>query len=135
MGVLRGSGNRCKGHNLDECLRKEMAMPSYENRYDAAHEKYFAENPHILDRQMDAVSSKVIEACGITVEEYRQQQRYELFAKAARAHGLELDEFVIHLVAESPEQAHEWRITSHRQTADSLGIPWPDFNAMNRIEE
>lgn len=110
-------------------------MPSYENRYDAAHEKYFAENPHILDRQMDAVSPKVIEACGITVEEYRQQQRYELFAKAARAHGLELDEFVIYLVAESPEQAHEWRITSHRQTADSLGIPWADFKAMNRIDE
>lgn len=110
-------------------------MPSYENRYAAAHEKYFAENPHELDRQMDAVSTRVIEACGITVDEYRQQQRYVLFSQAAEGHGLDLDEFVIHLVAESPEQAHEWRITSHRKMAVSLGIDWADYKAMNRIAE
>ena len=108
-------------------------MPSYENRYAAAHEKYFAENPHELDRKMDAVSPNVLEACGITVDEYRQQQRYELFSQAAEGLGLDLDEFVIRLVAESPEQAHEWRITSHRKMADCLGIDWADYLAMNRI--
>jgi hypothetical protein len=108
-------------------------MPSYENRYAAAHEKYFAENPYELDREMDAVRPKVLEACGITVDEYRQQQRYALFAQAAESHGLDLDEFVISLVAESPEQAHEWRITSHRKVADSLGIDWAEYLAMNRI--
>ena len=110
-------------------------MPSYENRYAAAHEKYFAENPHELDRQMDAVSPRVIEACGITVDEYRQQQRYVLFSQAAESHGLDIDEFVIRLVAESPEQAHEWRLTSHRKTADNLGIDWAQYKAMNRIVE
>lgn len=81
---------------------------------------------------MEAVSPRVIEACGITVDEYRQQQRYVLFSQAAESHGLDIDEFVIRLVAESPEQAHEWRLTSHRKTADNLGIDWAQYKA--RIE-
>ncbi len=72
---------------------------------------------------------------GITMEDYRETQRYVVFAKAAEAHGLDVDEFVIHLMAESPEQAHAWRLEEHRRTAESLCIPWDEYKERNRITE
>ena len=86
---------------------------SIENRYTAARDKFFAENPHALT-QIESVKPAVIKACGMTVDEYREQQCLVVFAEAARSRGLEIDEFVIRLVAESPEQANEWRLDQHR---------------------
>ncbi|MEZ1440108.1 DUF6388 family protein [Pseudomonas shirazica] len=109
-------------------------MLTFENRYDAARNKFFAENPQAM-KIIEAVSAGVIEACGMTVEEYRQVQRVRVFAEAAERRGIELDEFVIQLVAESPQQAQEWRIQRHRQMADALGIDWPEYKAINRLCE
>lgn len=103
-----------------------------ENRYHAARDKFFAENPRALT-QIDSVKPAVIEACGMTVDEYREQQRLVVFAEAARRRGLEVDEFVIRLVAESPEQANEWRLDQHRKIATALGIDWDEYKQLNRI--
>jgi hypothetical protein len=109
-------------------------MLTFEDRYDAARNKFFAENPQAM-KKFEAVSAGVIEACGMTVEEYRQVQRVRVFAEAAERRGIELDEFVIQLVAQSPQQAQEWRIQRHRQMADALGIDWPEYKAINRLCE
>jgi hypothetical protein len=105
-----------------------------ENRYDAARDKFFAQNPQALV-QIESVKPGVIEACGMTVEEYRQQQRCVVFAEAAKTRGLEVDEFVIRLVAESPEQANVWRMDRHRKIAGALGIGWEEYKQLNGIAE
>ena len=105
-----------------------------ENRYDAARDKFFAENPRAL-AQIESVKPAVIEACGMTVDQYREQQRCVVFADAARSRGLEVDEFVIRLVAESPEQAQEWRLGRQRKVAQALGIEWDEYKQLNRITE
>lgn len=109
-------------------------MLTFEDRYDAARNKFFAEDPQAMT-EIESVSAGVIEACGMTVVEYRQAQRVRVFAEAAEKRGIELDEFVIQLVAESPQQAQEWRIQRHRQMADALGIDWPEYKTINKICE
>ena len=104
---------------------------SLENRYNAARDKFFAENPHALTK-IESVNPAVIDACGMTVDEYLEQQRRVFFADAARSRGLEVDEFVIQLVAESPEQANEWRLDHHRKIAAVLGIDWDEYKQLNR---
>jgi len=103
-----------------------------EKRYSAARDKFFADNPHAIT-QIESVKPAVIEACGMTVDEYREQQRHVVFAEAARNRGIEVDEFVIRLVAESPEQANEWRFDRHRKIATALGIDWDEYKQLNRI--
>lgn len=109
-------------------------MPSYEDRYHAAREEFFAQHPEIL-AEIESIDVSVIEACGVTVEDYRRQQRYAAFSKAAERRRLDLDEFVILLVSESPQQAHEWRLKSHRRMAEVLGVDWADYKTMNRLKE
>ncbi|MEE1921562.1 DUF6388 family protein [Pseudomonas sp. 148P] len=109
-------------------------MPSYEDRYAAAHEKFFAEHPE-AQVEVESADVREVEALGVTMEQYCQQKRYEVFSKAARRRGLDLDEFVIWLVADSPQQAHEWRLRTHRRMADALGIEWNEYKEMNRIFE
>lgn len=104
------------------------------SRYQAAHSKYFARNPR-ASAEIESVSATMLEHLGITMEEYREQQRYVIFSQAAKAHGLDVHEFVIHLMAESPEQAHGWRLEGQRRVAESLGIPWDDYKQLNRITE
>lgn len=104
----------------------------FENRYNAAREKFFAENPRILS-QIKSVKTAAVEACGMTVDEYIEQQCLVVFAEAARSRGLEVDEFVIRLVAESPEQANEWRMDQHRKMAAALGMDWGEYKQLNRI--
>lgn len=105
-----------------------------DNRYRAAREKFFGENPRAM-RKIEAVSTNVIEACGMTVDEYREQQRTVVFAEAAKERGFEVDEFVIRLVANSPEQAQAWRLDRHRSMAAALDIDWDEYKRMNRITE
>lgn len=109
-----------------------MKTMSIENRYQVARDKFFSENPRALT-QIESVKPAVIEACGMTVDEYREQQRMVVFAEAARSRRLEVDEFVIRLVAESPEQAYEWRLDQHRKIANLLGIDWDEYKQLNRI--
>lgn len=105
-----------------------------QDRYSAAREKYFSQNP-AAEHEINAVSTTVIEACGMTVEEYREQRRAQVFASAAEARGIDSSELVILLMAESPEQAHEWRLDQHRKVADALGMEWTEYRSLNRIEE
>ncbi|WP_410480380.1 DUF6388 family protein [Pseudomonas sp. DCA-1] len=109
-------------------------MLTFEDRYDAARNKFFADNPQAM-KEIEAVNPRVIEAGGMTVEEYRKAQRIRVFAEAAEKRGIDLDEFVIGLVAESPQQAQEWRLKRHRQMADALGIDWPEYKDLNKIHE
>ena len=109
-------------------------MLTFEDRSTAARDKFFAENPQAM-REIEAVSAEVIKGSGMTVEEYRSQQRLQVFAEAAKKRGVELDEFVIHLVAQSPQQAQEWRIERHRQMAEALGSSWEEYKDLNRITE
>jgi len=104
------------------------------SRYKAAHAKYFASNP-CATAELESVSAKMLEHCGITMDEYREQQRYVIFENAAKAHGLSTSEFVIKLMAESAEQAHEWRLEGHRRTAKTLGMSWDEYKQLNRITE
>lgn len=104
------------------------------DRYKAAREKYFEMNPQAA-REIDSVSKTVIEAVSMEVDEYREQARAAAFVKAAEARGIEVDEFVIQLVAESSEQAQTWRMDRHRKIADTLGIDWNDYKQLNRIVE
>ncbi|MDO7927732.1 DUF6388 family protein [Pseudomonas sp. KFB-139] len=104
------------------------------SRYQAAYEKYFGNNPQAV-AEIESVSQKMIEHLGITMEEWRQTERHRIFAEAAKARGLEIGEFVIRLMAESPEQAHAWRLENHRRMADTLGIPWDEYKQLNRINE
>ncbi|MBD8567878.1 DUF6388 family protein [Pseudomonas syringae] len=105
---------------------------SMSDRYNAAYEKYFASNPGVV-AEIESVNLKMLENIGVTLEEWRINQRYLAFAKAAEAFGLEEDEFVIRLVAESAEQAEAWRLERHRKTADNLGIPWDEYKQSNHI--
>ncbi|MGE8046006.1 DUF6388 family protein [Pseudomonas monteilii] len=104
------------------------------DRYKAARVRFFNENPWAVARS-EQIDVAVTEACGITVEDQREQQRMEIFAKAAESRGIDVDEFVIQLVATSPQQAHEWRIEDHKHRADVLGIDWEHFKRMNGITE
>jgi rubrerythrin len=107
---------------------------SMNSRYQAAHDKYFASNPSVL-AEIESVNLKMLENLGMTMEEWRTNQRYLAFANAAEAHGMQDDEFVIRLVAESSQQAHAWRLERHREIAASLGIPWAEYKQLNGISE
>lgn len=109
-------------------------MPSYEERYEAAQERFFLDHPE-AQAEVELVDVREIEALGVTMEDYCQQRRYEVFSKTAKRRGLDLDEFVIWLVAESPQQAQEWRLRRHRQLADALGIEWSEYRKLNHITE
>lgn len=105
------------------------------NRYNAARERFFAENPKALAEAEASASPALIEAAGMTVDEFMQHQRLVIFAQAAERQGLEVDEFVIRLIAESPEQAQSWRLERHQKMASALGIEWNEYKQLNRITE
>lgn len=105
-----------------------------QERYAAARDKFFTENPRALT-EIESISPTVIEAGGSSVEEYREQQRCEVFAEVAKSRGLEVDEFVIQLMSESPEQAREWRLERQRKIAESIGMEWDEYKQLNRIAE
>lgn len=105
-----------------------------EQRHNAAMEKFFSEHPDLLSA-IESVKPGVIEACGLTVSEYREQQRLVAFSDAARRLGVDTTELAIRLVAESPEQAQEWRLGHQKKLAEALGIEWEEYRALNRIAD
>ncbi|MFG8567863.1 DUF6388 family protein [Pseudomonas paraeruginosa] len=107
---------------------------SFVSRYRAAIDKFFAENPRAL-AEVETPSRSLIEASGSTVEEYWELKCWEVFKEAAKRSGHDVDEFVIRLLAESPEQAQEWRLERQHEIADALGIEWSEYKIMNNISD
>lgn len=105
-----------------------------QERYAAARDKFFTENPRALT-EIESISGTVIEAGGSSVEEYLERQRSLVFAGAAKLRGIEVDEFVIQLMSESPEQAKEWRLDRQRKIAESIGMEWDEYKQLNRIAD
>lgn len=106
---------------------------SIDDRYQRALEIFFAENQHLL--RVEPAHPTDLEALGITPLEYEQHKRDEIFSQAAKDRQIEVSELVIRLAAESPEQAHSWRIDIHRRTAEALGIEWTEYKIINHTEE
>ncbi|RAI71935.1 hypothetical protein DOZ80_08885 [Pseudomonas fluorescens] len=106
-----------------------------ESRYKAASAKYFAQNPAVSREIEAAIAANLagIQAVGSTVEQEREQRQIQVFAAEAKARGLDIYELVIRLMADSPEQALEWRLEHHRQIADSLGMDWGQYKTLNLI--
>lgn len=103
-----------------------------EQRMSAARDKYFSQNPHVLDR-LEVANAKELEAIGSSEEEHRHQQMDLAFAMAAKSAGLEPYELAIRLVAGTSAQAQEWRLEHHRETAEALGISWDEYKSINRL--
>ncbi|WP_411961267.1 DUF6388 family protein (plasmid) [Pseudomonas mandelii] len=103
-------------------------------RYKLAQEKFFSHNPHIV-LELDSLNAAEADAIGVDIEEFKKQRRDELFVRAACDRDLDVSEFVIQIVAESPEQANAWRLEGHRLQADILGIDWSEYKTLNRIAE
>lgn len=103
-------------------------------RYKLAQEIFFTHNPHIV-LELDSLNPAEIDAIGVEMGVFKDQRRDELFARAAGDRGLDVSEFVIQIVAESPEQANAWRLEEHRRQADILGIDWSEYKSLNRIVE
>lgn len=111
-----------------------MESMNIQERYAAARDKFFTENPRALT-EIESISRTVIEAGGSSVEEYREHQRSVVFAEAAKRRGIEVDEYVIQLVSESPAQAREWRLERQREIAESIGMEWDEYKQLNRITD
>lgn len=111
-----------------DALPKKGSSMSICDRMDQAREIFFSQNPG-LAAEIDAVNPAVIEACGTDIDAHKAQRRAEVFADAAKRRGIDAVELAIQLVAESPEQAHKWRMDRHRQTAEALGIDWEEYQA------
>lgn len=105
-----------------------------ENRYNVARDRYFRENREARD-ELESLSAVDSDSIGCAREETLERHRREIFSRAAQAHDLEMDEFVIRLTAESPEQARAWRLDRHRHVANILGIEWDSYKTLNAIIE
>lgn len=103
-------------------------------RFKLAMERFFAANPR-LAADADNISEAAADAVGSTWEEAKYLRRRRVFEVAAKARGIDAFEYAIQLVAESPAQAHAWRLEQWRKTADAIGMDWEEFKALNRIEE
>lgn len=105
-----------------------------QDRFEDAREIFFSQHPELL-AEVEAVGASELDAIGVDRDHWIAHLRSEIFAAAAKARGLEPREFVIRLVAQSPEEAHEWRLADHRRTAEILGIEWDDYKKLNNIIE
>lgn len=105
-----------------------------EERYELAWQKYFDANP-ARAAEIETFDLAALDAVGMDVDAFREQRKMEVFGAAAKARGLEPDEYVIQLVAESPAQAHEWRLEEHRRNAEVSGSDWEEYKLLNRIVE
>jgi hypothetical protein len=96
-------------------------MSEIDERYDAAAEKYLAQNPTAVSKP-NAFELSVIAAMGNTIEDDRIERRNAAFEKAAAAEGIDGFELAIRMLAESPEQAQKWRFEQRRDIANALGL-------------
>lgn len=107
---------------------------SFKGHLQEARAKFFIENP-ALAASIDDVSPTVIEAVGMTVDDYRQQKRIEVYAKAQEASGKDPVGFCAHILGVSSDQEQAWRLDRHRKTAAAMGMEWGEYKELNRISE
>lgn len=107
---------------------------SFKEHLQEARAKFFTENS-VLAATIDDVSPNVIEAVGMSVDEYRQQKRIEVYAKAQEASGKDPEGFCAHILGVPTDQERAWRIDRHRRTAVALGMEWGEYKELNRISE
>ena len=107
---------------------------SYKEHLQEARTKFFIQNPE-LAASIDGVNPKVIEAAGMTVEEYRHQKRLEVFADAQQSSGRDPFAFCADILSAPAALEHEWRIEHHRSIARALTIDWDEYKTRNRISD
>ncbi|MBD9428224.1 hypothetical protein IB232_23085 [Pseudomonas sp. PDM15] len=106
----------------------------FEQLYRAAIDKFLDQNPKVLE-YIESGCRSVRALSYMPENEFREQQRRVCFALAAQTYGIDVDELVIRLMAESPEQAQEWRMDGHRKLDDVFGMLWDEYKQRNRIFE
>jgi len=107
---------------------------SYKERLQEARAKFFIDNP-ALAATIDNVSPTVIESVGMSVDDYRNQKRVEVYAKAQEASGKDPAGFCAQILGASADQEQAWRLEQHRKIASAMGMEWGDYKALNRISE
>lgn len=107
---------------------------SFKEHLQEARAKFFTENP-ALAASIDDVSPTVIEAVGMSVDDYRHQKRIEVYAKAQEASGKDQVGFCAQILGVSSDQERAWRLDRHRRTAAALGMEWSEYKELNRISE
>lgn len=106
---------------------------SFKEHLQEARAKFFTQNPE-LAADIDQVSPSVIEACGITVDDYRRQKRMEIYANAQVASGRDPFAFCAKILGAPAELEQEWRLENHRSTAEALGMDWDEYKKLNRLQ-
>lgn len=107
---------------------------SFKEQLQKARAKFFIENP-MQAETIDDMSPAVIEAVGISVDEYRQQKRIEVYANAQEASGKDPEGFCAQILGVSSDQEQAWRLDRHCRTASALGMEWSEYKELNRISE
>lgn len=96
-------------------------MNTTDARQQLAHERYLAANPQLAEEIRDLDARE------------QQQQIAWAFEDAAQEKGLEPWEYVLELVADSPEALAEMRQQVHMEVADALGMSWDDYRQLNGL--
>jgi hypothetical protein len=93
-------------------------------RYEAAirrgHARFSAEDVQ-CQSAMAAVSQVAAEAVGNSLEEARRLESWRIARLQARAKGVDVQDFMLELGAESPEELAELREHQRRTIAQALG--------------
>jgi hypothetical protein len=90
-------------------------------RQQLACDRYLAANPQLAE-----------EIQGLSAREQQQQVAWAL-EDTAQSKGLEPWEYVLELVADSPEALATMREEVHQQVAEALGMSWADYRELNGI--
>lgn len=96
-------------------------MTPTDARQQLAYDRYLAANPE-LAQDIQALDARE-----------QQQQVQWAFEDAAQSKGLEPWEYVLELVADSPEALAAMREEVHREVAEALGMSWEDYRELNGV--
>lgn len=100
-------------------------MAGMKERYEAAirrgHARFSAENVQCRGA-MAAVSQAAAEAVGSSLEEARQLESWRIAQLQASAKGVDVQDFMLELGAESAEELAEFREHRRRTMAELLGM-------------
>lgn len=107
---------------------------SFKEHLQEARTLFFIQNPD-LAASIEEVAPGVIAAAGMTVEDYRQQKRMEVYARAEKASGSDPFRFCAQILGAPAAQELEWRVEYHRAAASAMGMEWDDYKKLNRFSE
>lgn len=100
-------------------------MAGMKERYEAAirrgHARFSAENVQCQSATA-AISQVAAEAVGSSLEEARRQESWRIARLQASAKGVDVQDFMLELGAESPEELAELRDHQRRVLAQALGV-------------